>query len=197
VVPPDMRLAVARQSIEAMGGRLTATSATTGGTTLVLSLDAATSEDLPLPDASDVRDPIDQVEVDVRIVGRLLYVEDNPSNVLLVRECLALRPNIELVIATNVQDGLAALNQSRFDMALLDLQLPDGEGYTVLRRLREMRGPRVPCIALTASAMLNERNRALEAGFDAFWTKPLNLLEFLSGVDEALRKPSAETVAGA
>ncbi|HET6787460.1 MAG TPA: response regulator, partial [Aquabacterium sp.] len=102
--------------------------------------------------------------------------------------CLGLRPGIELVVASTMQEGLQALRQSRFDLALLDLQLPDGDGYTILKRLREQRGPRVPCIALTASAMLNERNRALEAGFDAFWTKPLNLPEFLAGLDHILSK---------
>ena len=70
---------------------------------------------------------------------------------------------------------------------MLDLQLPDGDGYDVFQAVRQQRHY-TPCVALTANAMLNERNRALEAGFDAFWTKPLNLPEFLAGVDEWLRQ---------
>ncbi|RZI97273.1 MAG: response regulator [Rubrivivax sp.] len=122
------------------------------------------------------------------MTGRILYVEDNPSNVLLVSECLALRPGIELVTAANVQEGLQAITGERFDLVLLDLQLPDGDGYAVLKRLREQRGRPTPCVALTANAMLNERNRALEAGFDEFWTKPLNLPEFLLGLERWLHK---------
>jgi CheY-like chemotaxis protein len=194
---PDMRLAVAHQCIEAMGGHLTASRLPCGGTALQITLDTASADELaPLGATQTTIDPTEQIQVDHGIQGRLLYVEDNPSNVLLVRECLSLRPGVELVIATNMQEGLQALRQSRFDMALLDLQLPDGDGYTVLRRLREMRGPHVPCVALTANAMLNERNRALEAGFDGFWTKPLNLPEFLAGLDRTLCKEPTERLAG-
>lgn len=89
-------------------------------------------------------------------------------------------------MASNVQEGLAAIAAERFDLVLLDLQLPDGDGYAVLQRLREYRGRPSPCIALTAAAMLNERNRALEAGFDEFWTKPIKLPEFLAGLDRWL-----------
>jgi CheY-like chemotaxis protein len=81
---------------------------------------------------------------------------------------------------------LRLIRHTRFDLALLDLQLPDGDGYEVLRPLLDQRGHRTHCIALTANAMLNERNRALEAGFEAFWTKPLDLPGFLTGVDHAL-----------
>ena len=126
------------------------------------------------------------VRIDPAITGKVLYLEDNPSNVLLVRECLSLRPGITLTVATCVQEALQIIRDQRFDLALLDLQLPDGDGYEVLRPLRALPGPRLPCIALTANAMLNERNRALEAGFDEFWTKPLDLPGFLAGIDQAL-----------
>ena len=198
-----MRLAIARQSLEAMGGHIQAIEGEAGqGTTFVVTLpnapqpvaptDLATS--LPLADTAAglpgaptpgvPRSP--QLTVDITLKGRILYVEDNPSNVLLVRECLTLRPAVELAVASNVQEGLQAISQERFDLILLDLQLPDGDGYAVLKRLREYRGRPSPCIALTAAAMLNERNRALEAGFDEFWTKPIKLPEFLAGLDRWL-----------
>lgn len=194
-----MRLAIARQSLHAMGGRLLAQEGEAGeGTTFVVSLPHAPQPEAalaPLPGQVPVPRP-PQLTVDITLKGRILYVEDNPSNVLLVRECLTLRPAVELAVATNVQEGLAAIAAERFDLVLLDLQLPDGDGYAVLKRLREYRGRPSPCIALTAAAMLNERNRALEAGFDEFWTKPIKLPEFLAGLDRWLapRRARSRTV---
>jgi len=191
---PDMRLTVARQAIEAMGGSIEALAPDAGGTELRLTL-------MPAPVASAGASLSSEglqaatggtIAEDATVRGRMLYVEDNPSNTLLIRECMALRPGVDLVIAGTVHEGLQALKQAPFDFALLDLQLPDGDGYTVLRRLRETHGRRAACVALTASAMLNERNRALEAGFDAFWTKPLNLAEFLASVDRAMSGQTIE-----
>jgi hypothetical protein len=194
-----MRLAIARQSLHAMGGHLQALEGEAGqGTTFVVGLPHAPQPEAALNPASELalapRPP--QLTVDITLQGRILYVEDNPSNVLLVRECLTLRPAVELAVATNVQEGLAAIAAERFDLVLLDLQLPDGDGYAVLKRLREYRGRPSPCIALTAAAMLNERNRALEAGFDEFWTKPIKLPEFLAGLDRWLapRRSRSRTV---
>jgi CheY-like chemotaxis protein len=126
------------------------------------------------------------------VQGCVLYVEDNPSNVLLVRESLGLRPGVELIVAGNVHEGLAAVARQRFDLVLLDLQLPDGDGYEVLQALRaQPQGQQTPCVAVTANAMINERNRALEAGFDEFWTKPLNLPAFLAGLDHWVDRKSS------
>jgi signal transduction histidine kinase/CheY-like chemotaxis protein len=185
--PTGMRLAIARHCAQAMGGQLQAANRPGCGVTFSLilpgaqRLTAANAKDKPAP-----REVIAQVQSDDTITGKVLYLEDNPSNVLLVSECLALRPSVELVVATTVQEALRLIRHTRFDLALLDLQLPDGDGYEVLRPLLDQRGHRTHCIAVTANAMLNERNRALEAGFEAFWTKPLDLPGFLTGVDHAL-----------
>lgn len=186
-----MRLTVARRSIEAMQGQVQVVATPGLGTTLIVTLRAAaqapTSRQTMTP-SSPARLPQRPVAMDKTLQGRILYVEDNPSNVLLVRECLSLRPGVELLTASNVQEGLTAIQGERYDLILLDLQLPDGDGYAVLKRLREQRGRHTPCVALTANAMLNERNRALEAGFDEFWTKPLNLPEFLLGLERWLTR---------
>ncbi len=189
----SMRLTVARRAIEAMNGQVQAIATPGLGSTFVITLAAvatipASTATSAMPSPVPARPPVRPVAVSDALTGRILYVEDNPSNVLLVSECLALRPGIELVTAANVQEGLQAIDGERFDLILLDLQLPDGDGYAVLKRLREQRGRPTPCVALTANAMLNERNRALEAGFDEFWTKPLNLPEFLLGLERWLVK---------
>lgn len=197
VAPPDgtsaelqhlsMRMAISRQSMAAIGGRIQVDNQPGQPVTLSLVLPRAhalLSEPIPTPTRRALNDT---VQVLPETQGRVLYVEDNPSNVLLVRESLALRPNVTLVVASNVQEGLAAVAGQHFDAILLDLQLPDGDGYEVLTAVRALpQGGQIPCVALTANAMINERNRALEADFDAFWTKPLNLPEFLTGMDHWL-----------
>jgi signal transduction histidine kinase len=184
-----LRLAIAKHGALAMHGQLRATNHADGGVTLALTLPAASAMVPARPAHGPAQPPLlEAVRLDDAPHGKVLYLEDNPSNVLLVSECLSLRPGIELVVATTVHEALALIGQHRFDLALLDLQLPDGDGYEVLKPLLDQRSPRVPCIALTANAMLNERNRALEAGFEAFWTKPLDLPAFLAGVDQALSR---------
>lgn len=177
-----MRLAISRQALESIGGHLRIDNGPDSPVALSLVLPRAEPlMDTPLPvPARAMADEAVQVNPHTR--GRVLYVEDNPSNVLLVREFLSLRPGVALEVAHNVAEGLAAVAGQRFDCVLLDLQLPDGDGYEVLQALRSQRHA-TPCVALTANAMINERNRALEAGFEAFWTKPLNLPEFLQGLD--------------
>lgn len=192
--PTGMRLAIARHCVEAMGGQLKAANRPGSGVTFSLTLPGDTPDhnhhhhSIRTGALAPTREHMQPVRIDPAVTGKVLYLEDNPSNVLLVTECLSLRPGIELTVATCVQDALKMIQQQRFDLALLDLQLPDGDGYDVLRPLRELHGSRMPCIALTANAMLNERNRALEAGFDEFWTKPLDLPAFLAGIDQALSR---------
>lgn len=183
----SMRMAISRQSMASIGGRIQVDNQPGRPVTLSLVLpraQAVLNDPIPTPTRQALNETV-QVLDETR--GCVLYVEDNPSNVLLVRESLGLRPNVALVVATNVQEGLAAVARQHFDAVLLDLQLPDGDGYEVLTAVRALpQGHQIPCVALTANAMINERNRALEAGFDAFWTKPLNLPEFLTGMDHWL-----------
>jgi len=179
-----MRMAISRQSMESIGGRIQVDNQP--GMPVALSVvlpraQAVMGDPMPMPPRMAMNDVVQLLP---SVQGCVLYVEDNPSNVLLVRESLGLRPGVELIVAGNVHEGLAAVARQRFDLVLLDLQLPDGDGYEVLQALRALpQGKQTPCVAVTANAMINERNRALEAGFDEFWTKPLNLPAFLTGLD--------------
>lgn len=115
---------------------------------------------------------------------RVVYVEDNPVNELLVREMLSLRPGVELKSAPDGHSGMALALAERPDVVLLDLQLPDLSGIEVLRRLR--REPLLAgssFVALSANAMPDDVRHALAQGFDDYWTKPLDLPRFLAAVD--------------
>ncbi len=112
----------------------------------------------------------------------VLYVEDNPVNVLVVRELMGLRPHAVLQVATDGHSGVAAALRDRPDVVLVDMRLPDFDGYEVLRRLRE-HGSKARVIALSANAMPDEVMRARTAGFDDYWTKPIDFNQFLCGLD--------------
>ncbi len=116
---------------------------------------------------------------------RLLYIEDNPVNVLVVEELLATRPQLGLMCEVDGASGLARARSLLPDLILLDMQLPDFDGYQVLARLRaDPITASIPCIALSANAMQEDIRRAVAAGFLAYWTKPIDFKAFLQGLDE-------------
>ncbi|HJV70781.1 response regulator [Ideonella sp.] len=120
---------------------------------------------------------------------RVLYIEDNPVNEMLVREMLGLRPGIALDSAPDGGSGIACALAQRPDLILLDLQLPDMSGVDVLRALRpEPSLAQCRFIALSANAMPDDVSQALSAGFNEYWTKPLNLQRFLADMDALARR---------
>ncbi len=114
----------------------------------------------------------------------VLCVEDNPVNLQLVREVFALRPRVRLSTAVDGMSGLAQALAEPPDLVLLDLQLPDMSGLDVLRRLRaqdSLSGCTV--IALSADAMPEHIAAGRAAGFDDYWTKPIQFDRFLADID--------------
>jgi PAS domain S-box-containing protein len=112
----------------------------------------------------------------------VLYVEDNAVNVLVMRELVGLRPNITLHVAADGQGGVEAALQHRPDLVLVDMQLPDMDGHELLRRLRAQR-LQSTLIALSANAMPDAVAQARAAGFDDYWTKPIDVARLLAGLD--------------
>jgi CheY-like chemotaxis protein/anti-sigma regulatory factor (Ser/Thr protein kinase) len=116
--------------------------------------------------------------------GRLLYIEDNPVNVLLVSELVGMRPNLVLDVAVDGESGVRRAQELQPDLILVDMQLPDIDGHEVRRRLRDdARTAHIPCIALSANVMPQDIERALQAGFADYWTKPLDFKAFIGAID--------------
>jgi len=172
VAGTGLGLTISRQLVEAMGGRIELRSTPAIGTCVTLAL--------PLVAAPGVSRAPRAVASTTPAPGRplrVLYVEDNPINVLLVREALARHATrFELEVAVDGEQGLAALEAARPDLVLLDINLPGMSGHEVLDRLRaDPRFADLPCVAVSADAMPDEIERARQRGFDDYWTKPLDI----------------------
>ncbi|HET7864301.1 MAG TPA: PAS domain S-box protein, partial [Burkholderiaceae bacterium] len=116
---------------------------------------------------------------------RVLYIEDNPVNVALMRAIFEGRPDLELLTAADGPSGLAVARAERPGAILLDIQLPGMSGYEVLQKLRSdpLLGG-VPVIAVSADAMPHDVARGLAAGFAAYIAKPIRFAELLQRLDE-------------
>jgi two-component system sensor histidine kinase/response regulator len=107
---------------------------------------------------------------------RVLVAEDNEFNVVLTRELL-LRRGHDVHVVRSGMGALAELERARYDVLLLDLHMPEMDGFEVIRALRageQLRGGHLPVIALTARARPADRERCLAAGMDGFLAKPIN-----------------------
>jgi CheY-like chemotaxis protein len=121
----------------------------------------------------------------------VLYIEDNPSNVVLIEGAFAVRPGIQLLHAERGSLGLDLAQAHLPDLILLDLHLPDMSGDEVLAQLRaEPATADIPVIVVSADATPRRVAALIEAGAFAFVTKPLAIRAFLATVDEALASTS-------
>ncbi len=121
--------------------------------------------------------------------ARVLYIEDNRVNAMLVDELLRDQPDLELRIAADGREGLELAASWLPRIALIDIQLPDIDGREVLRRLRADPATRdIVCIALSADAVQLQANPDGVAGFDDFWTKPIRLAGFVGGLRDWLAR---------
>ena len=120
---------------------------------------------------------------------KVLIVEDNPDNMKLCRTVLAARGHDVLGLPGG-EWLLETVRTKQPDAILLDIQLPGEDGYGLLARLRASELPLPPVIALTAHAMAGDRERALDAGFDAYLTKPIDVATFAQTIETHVTRRS-------
>lgn len=117
----------------------------------------------------------------------VLYIEDNPSNLKLVSQILGRRPHIHLLTAHAPRLGVDLARTRSPDLILLDINMPDMDGYEVLRVIRSQAElERIPVIAVTANAAPKDIRRGLEAGFNDYVIKPIDVAKLLAVVDHYL-----------
>jgi len=117
----------------------------------------------------------------------ILYIEDNPANMRLVEQILALKPNVRLLSALDATLGLELAKQQRPELILMDINLPGMSGIDALKMLRlDDITSKTPVIAVSANAMPKDIERGFEAGFNDYITKPIDVEKLLQAIDEFL-----------
>ncbi|MGK0179462.1 MAG: PAS domain S-box-containing protein [Nitrospinales bacterium] len=115
----------------------------------------------------------------------VLYIEDNKANVLLVKDIFSDYPKVDILAAPQAAMGLDLAHAHQPDLILLDINLPGMDGYEALKRLQHMEETHdIPVIALSANAMQKDIDRAIEAGFKDYITKPIDMAKFKKMLDE-------------
>ncbi len=125
-------------------------------------------------------------------MSRILIVEDNEMNRDMLSRRLE-RRGYEVILAMDGRRGLAVARSESPDLILMDMSLPEIDGWEVARRLKSDDTTRsIPVIALTAHAMTSDRQRALEAGCDDYDTKPVEFERLLTKIQTMLRNGSSQ-----
>ena len=120
--------------------------------------------------------------------GHILVVEDNMDNYELVRFILE-RAGYDVFLAVNGRDGVAAARLQKPDLILMDLGMPEMDGWLAAKKLKADEATKsIPLYALTAHTLPSERKRALEAGCDGYVSKPIHMDGFLEIIEGAFRK---------
>jgi signal transduction histidine kinase/CheY-like chemotaxis protein len=173
-------LAISRDLAELMGGTIAFTSAPGIGTTFVV--------ELPLQRGTAPRVralPARPKPSTSRRGGRALLADDTPVNQLVARAMLE-RAGWSVEVVDNGQEALDALERESFDVVILDCQMPVLDGFATARAIRALPEPvrGVPILAMTGSAMAEDRQRCIDAGMDDYIAKPISLVS----LDEAMRR---------
>jgi two-component system cell cycle response regulator DivK len=117
-------------------------------------------------------------------VPKILVVEDSPDNMKLFRTVLTLKGH-EVTGLPGGEGLLETIERTTPDLVLMDIQLPGQDGFALLREIRQSPFSTLRVVALTAHAMTGDRERALEAGFDGYITKPIDIRNFPTQVSRA------------
>ncbi len=186
-------LVVTKQLVELMGGTLGVESEVGVGTLFWIELAASSAPELQLGEhaGSMGREPSADAPLDAPR-RKVLYVEDNPANLILVEQLIARRSDLGMLSAVDGHLGIALARQHQPDLILMDINLPGISGTEVLGLLRvDPLTAHIPVIALSANALPRDVRKGLDAGFLRYLTKPINVPEFMEALDTALSLTAA------
>ena len=175
-------LVISQRLAELMGGSLKARSVAGQGSSFILTLPRVIDPDTVRSDL----DPLESAPAEYhrRVVH---YVEDNETNVEVMRGILAQRPQVQMEVSITGLDGLAAVRSRRPDLILLDMHLPDISGLELLRHLKgDPYTTNIPIVVVSADALAQQIADALEAGAERYLTKPVSVGELLAVIDDLL-----------
>ena len=156
-------LPISRRLSEAMGGSVVLVNSSPAGSTFRVTLTLAASDEEPLEDQSQriLKNP----------PGRILVVEDHPASQYVAKSLLE-SLDCTVSVASTGAEAMELLGRENFDLVFMDCQLPGMNGYETTRRMRTVLHRYIPVVAITANAMVDDKQRCLEAGMDDFLPKP-------------------------
>ncbi len=185
-------LALTRELVEQMGGQVGVISEEKKGSTFwfelpLLEADAEENSETfamqsckKLMQASHPEPKQKQVKY-----SRVVYIDDNRTNLKLVESILGRQPNIDLLAIDDSEQGLQEVLRHKPALLLLDIHMPGLNGYDILKTLRENRETKsLPIVAISANALVDDVQEGIERGFDAYLTKPINVDRFISLVEK-------------
>jgi PAS domain S-box-containing protein len=181
-----MGLVVCKRLVELMGGTIDVASTVGEGSVFSIELNL-TAERQPASAAQSTTGAGPRVLATEQL-RTLLYVEDNPANMMLVEDLMARRPDVRLLSARDGNRGVEIARASQPDVILMDINLPGISGVEALKILAlDPATAHIPVIALSANAAPRDVAKGLEAGFFRYLTKPIKVPEFLETLDIALK----------
>ncbi len=188
-------LAISADLIRAMGGSRDVRSELGKGSEISFVvpflIDRSKLDNVPNLDKSSESESIDVLKQQSATSPlRVLLAEDTPTNQLLVRHALGRRGH-QVVVAGDGRTAVDLARRGRYDVILMDLQMPDMDGFEATFAIRGLPGDQPPIIALTAHTMVGDRERCLSAGMQNYLSKPIDLRELISMVEATVR-PSLE-----
>jgi PAS domain S-box-containing protein len=192
-------LAISRRLAQLLGGDITVTSQAGQGSTFTVTVDVGTLADVrmiqrpreAMVPTFEEGTPMAETGLELpTLKGRILLAEDGPDNQQMISLILS-KAGAEVTVACNgrvaVDQAMAAFVDGKpFDLILMDMQMPELDGYRATRELRD-RGYQLPVIALTAHAMASDRTRCLDAGCDEYTTKPVDRRKLLTLATKFMR----------
>ena len=179
-------LVMSKRLVELMGGRIGVDSSVGVGSVFWFDLDSSAAVQAHA-EPDDIRPATALCRAPDAAQRTLLYVEDNPANLLLVQRLLERRPDIRMLSAPDGRSGVEMAHAHQPDVILMDINLPGINGITALRILSESAATAdITVVALSANAMPHDIEKGLQAGFFRYMTKPIKVGEFMDTLDAAL-----------
>ena len=194
-------LSISARLVHMMGGDIWAESALGQGSSFHFSMLLGIAQDLHSngKNAMDTMQPIPDSTLRQAVPlpslqgVRILLAEDNAVNQKLALRLLS-KHGFDVAVVSTGQQALDALANDRFDLVLMDVQMPELDGLEATRRLRQRErdaGGHIPVIAMTAHAMMGDRERCLAAGMDGYVTKPIQIETLLATIGDSLPSTTA------